>query len=98
MPSLGIGDLAVCWPSSSMSIQQPNGPPVLLANPLVFPPVVPPSPYDGQTYANSGFLGEGIPFGREFSLTFSQPGTYQYVCVLHEDLGMSGFVVVTPRS
>ncbi|HZR97163.1 MAG TPA: plastocyanin/azurin family copper-binding protein [Chloroflexota bacterium] len=78
-------------------IPQPNGPPMIMGNPRVLAPVVPPSPYDGQSYANSGFLGEGFPFGRDFSLTFSQPGTYQYVCVLHEDLGMSGFVVVTPR-
>jgi plastocyanin len=79
-------------------VPQPSGPPRLVANQRVFAPVVPASPYDGQSYANSGFLGEGIPFGREFSLTFGQPGTYQYVCVLHEDLGMSGFVTVTPRS
>jgi plastocyanin len=86
--------------SEPVFIPQPqqSGPPLLVANPRVFPPVVPSSPYDGQSYANSGFLGEGIPFGREFSLTFSQPGTYQYVCMLHEDLGMSGFVIVTPRS
>jgi plastocyanin len=79
-------------------LPQTSGPPRLVANPRVFAPVVPAtSPYDGQSYANSGFLGEGIPFGREFSLTFGQPGTYQYVCVMHEDLGMSGFVTVAPR-
>jgi plastocyanin len=77
---------------------QTSGPPRIVANPRVFAPVVPASPWDGQSYANSGFIGEGIPFGREFSLTFGQPGTYHYVCVLHEDLGMSGFIIVEPRS
>jgi plastocyanin len=78
-------------------VPQQSGPPRLVANQRVFAPVVPASPYDGQSYANSGFIGEGIPFGREFSLTFSEPGTYQYVCALHEDLGMSGSITVTPR-
>ncbi len=77
---------------------QPSGPPILAANPRVLAPVAPPGPYDGTTYVNSGFLGAGFPFGLEFSLTFSTPGTYPYVCVLHEDLGMTGFVIVTPRS
>ncbi|HLH24430.1 MAG TPA: plastocyanin/azurin family copper-binding protein [Chloroflexota bacterium] len=84
--------------SEFLPTPQPTGPPLILGNPRVLAPVTPPSPYDGQSYANSGFLGEGFPFGREFRLTFSQPGTYQYVCVLHEDLGMSGFITVAPRS
>jgi plastocyanin len=79
-------------------VPQPNGPPMIQGNRRVLAPVVPSGSYDGQSYANSGFLGEGFPFGRDFRLTFAQPGTYQYVCVLHEDLGMSGFVVVTPPS
>jgi plastocyanin len=84
--------------SEFLPTPQPNGPPLIMGNMRVLAPVTPPAPYDGQSYANSGFLGEGFPFGREFRLTFAQPGTYQYVCVLHEDLGMSGFVVVAPRS
>jgi len=77
-------------------VPQAPGPPMLVANPPVFAPVVPPGPYDGTVYANSGFLGPDFPFGLDFSLTFSQPGTYAYVCVLHEPLGMAGFITVQP--
>lgn len=31
-----------------------------------------------------------------FRITFTQPGTYNYKCVLHDDLGMVGQVVVLP--
>jgi plastocyanin len=31
-----------------------------------------------------------------FRITFKQPGTYNYRCVLHDNLGMVGTVVVTP--
>ena len=77
-------------------VPQPNGPPIVAGNLRVLSPIVPPGPYDGRSYAGSGMIGEGTPFGREFALTFSTPGTYQYVCVLHEDLGMAGFITVAP--
>lgn len=31
-----------------------------------------------------------------FRITFKQPGTYKYICALHDNLGMVGTVVVTP--
>lgn len=31
-----------------------------------------------------------------FRVTFTQPGTYNYICVLHDNLGMVGQVVVLP--
>lgn len=31
-----------------------------------------------------------------FRVTFLQPGTYKYICALHDDLGMVGQVVVLP--
>ena len=44
---------------------------------------------------NSGFIGQG--FGpTTFSATFTAPGTYTYICALHDDLGMTGQVVVLP--
>jgi plastocyanin len=46
--------------------------------------------------ANSGFVGAGLPFGTTFSATFTAPGTYNYICALHDDLGMTGTVVVLP--
>lgn len=31
-----------------------------------------------------------------FSVTFTQPGTWDYICEFHDDLGMEGSVTVTP--
>jgi plastocyanin len=41
-------------------------------------------------------VGAGLPFGTTFSATFTAPGTYNYICALHDDLGMTGTVVVLP--
>lgn len=50
----------------------------------------------GNTIASpSGAVGSGPQFpGSSFSLTFTGPGTYNYICTLHGDLGMRGTVVV----
>jgi plastocyanin len=47
-----------------------------------------------STTVNSGFLGAGLP--TTFSATFTTPGTYPYICALHDDLGMTGTIVVLP--
>jgi plastocyanin len=43
---------------------------------------------------NSGFIGNNLPFGTSFSATFTSPGTYTYLCALHDDLGMLGVIQV----
>jgi plastocyanin len=48
------------------------------------------------TSVNSGFTGAPFPFGTTFSATFTAPGTYQFFCALHDDLGMKGTIVVLP--
>jgi plastocyanin len=51
------------------------------------------SDYEGG-YANSGIFGpEGSPFEGDYSLTFTEPGTYEYICLLHP--GQKGAVTVT---
>jgi len=55
---------------------------------------------------NSGFLSPapqervGLPQPppgvTRFRVTFTSPGTYNYICALHDDLGMKGKVVVIP--
>jgi plastocyanin len=47
--------------------------------------------YDGTRYTNSGILS---PRATTYDLTFSTPGVYPYVCMLHR--GMDGTVVVLP--
>jgi len=32
----------------------------------------------------------------EFRVTFAKAGTYNYICALHDTLGMKGTVVVLP--
>jgi plastocyanin len=53
----------------------------------------PPSPA-----VNSGFIGVGRPNGSDFSVTFTTPGSYSYICLLHVDLGMVGTVTVQAPS
>jgi plastocyanin len=51
---------------------------------------------------NTGLLGAALqdqtaqtPLGLTTArITFTTPGTYDYYCVLHDDLGMVGTVVV----
>jgi plastocyanin len=52
---------------------------------------------DANPAINSGFLGASRPNGTTFRVTFTRAGTYTYKCVLHDDLGMTGTVVVLPN-
>ena len=80
-----------------------GGPPTLLANPLVVYPSDPPTAtptYDGSNHGN-GFLNSGIfegdpdfPLPDTSRITFSKPGTYNYLCLVHGP-DMSGKVTVT---
>jgi plastocyanin len=58
--------------------------------------LIPLGPKSGSAYAggvaSSGFIGEGPFPTTTFSLVFTKPGTYSYVCILHP--GMSGVVRV----
>jgi len=63
----------------------------LLFNPLVINPQGGKT-YDGTRIAASGFLPEQK--GLQYSLTFTKPGRYTYVCAIHP--GMAGTVVVQP--
>ncbi len=47
--------------------------------------------YDGTQYTNSGFLG--VPAPGDYSITFTAPGIYSYLCMIHP-LNMRGVVVV----
>src|SRR5579883_845256 len=53
------------------------------------------SSYDGSTFTNSGLVGPaGTPTTQSYSLTFTTPGIYHYVCLIHRELGQVGTVVV----
>jgi len=82
-------------PAPAVVVPQPQagGPPKLQLNPLVLAPAGEATNWDGGSYLNSGFLqpmpGQPTP---TFTVRFANPGTYDYVCVLHE--GMVGTIVV----
>jgi plastocyanin len=78
-----------------------DGPPSpLMRNPLLAFPTVPDGGlYDGTTFANSGIFGpdpeifQGV---ESFDLTFTRPGTFNYVCGVH-GARMSGQIIVVGR-
>jgi plastocyanin len=77
--------------------QGANMPPILSLNPKILLPAKPSQSYDPTQYYNSGPLGYGNPAGNTFSLTFDKPGTYDYYCAVHVDLGMKGTIIVQPK-
>jgi plastocyanin len=78
-------------------IDQPTGPPVLALDPDVVLPRKPSATYDPSQYYNSGILGPFTPFGLSWALTFDRPGTYEYICAIHDEIGMKGTITVLPR-
>jgi plastocyanin len=77
--------------------QGANKPPILSLNPRILLPAKPSQTYDPTQYYNSGVLGQGDPAGDVFSLTFDKPGTYEYYCAVHVQLGMKGTIIVLPK-
>jgi plastocyanin len=54
------------------------------------------SSYDGKIkWVSSGlFVGAPIPGPHSYSLTFAKAGTFKYICVLHDVVGMVGSITV----
>lgn len=71
-----------------ITLPQKSGPPLLAFNPKVAFPT-PAATYDGTGYANSGLLVNG----KSWSLTFTRPGTFEYICLIH-GVVMNGYVIV----
>jgi plastocyanin len=80
---------------------QPAGPPKVTTPFEVFFPVGGPV-NNGSGVYSSGFI-QGPkdppgPFAHSYSLTFTKPGTYNYVCGLHNENGMKGTIIVRASS
>ena len=83
-------------PELILTEPQQGGPPKLVINPEVLAPAGG-TTYSGQGYFNSGWIwGTKVPLPgpRTYSLTFDTPGTYEYICVLHDMMGMNGHITV----
>ncbi|MGZ8437281.1 MAG: cupredoxin domain-containing protein [Candidatus Limnocylindrales bacterium] len=58
------------------------------------------APSGGSTYAGSGWVSSGlyvgppIPAPHSYSLKFTKAGSYKYICVLHDVVGMNGSITV----
>jgi plastocyanin len=69
-----------------------TGPPILAIDPkYAYPSETPgtPASYDGTNHGD-GFLNSGVldgdpgtPFPQKFTVSFSKPGTYSYLCAIH---------------
>lgn len=84
-------------PELLMIEPEPAGPPKVVVNPQVLFPAGD-NVYAGTGYYNSGPLAgpqdppeAGI---KSYTLKFTQPGRYEYICVPHYTLGMVGTIIV----
>jgi plastocyanin len=84
------------YPPLLVAEPQPGGPPRLLLNNAVLAPSQPSGgTFDGSKLTNSGALG--APGASSYALTFTEPGTYEFICSFHQDVPMRFQVTVTER-
>lgn len=85
-------------PDYVLVVPQQRGPPKFILNPVVQMPAGG-DVYSGKEYFNSGALwGTALPLPgpRKYMLTFDTPGTYEYICIFHDYMGMKGWITVLP--
>lgn len=68
----------------------------LLINPDAVKEVPPPPNFGPDDYFSAGMMGIGFP-RFYYDVTFTQPGTYRFVCTVHVLSGMSGAIEVRPK-
>lgn len=80
---------------------QPAGPPRVFLNGLAAVPVGPNVHTGTGLYTSGNIVGPEDPPDQgvsSYSLTFSQPGRFEYICAYHYSNGMDGAVVVAART
>jgi plastocyanin len=79
----------VTFPAGSTTLPEPP-------DPAAFVPIGG-ATFDGTSPVSSGLLlPQGAGGTNSYTLTFTQPGHYNYECLLHDDMGMKGTIVVLP--
>ena len=97
VPNNAMSPHTVTWPfippgSEFDIVPQDGGPPMIVLNENGFP-----SQENGAEITNGdGFNTGFIMPGQSFTLKFTEPGVYNYVCFIHS--GMQGAVVVMPAT
>jgi plastocyanin len=84
-------------PGLFIAVAQPSGPPVLYVDPATLFPYPSSSELTRNGIYNSGVM---LPIpGTSFTLTIGdiKPGPEPYLCLLHDESGMKGSLVVVPR-
>lgn len=79
---------------------QQRGPPKFILNPAAQMPAGG-KVYSGKSYFNSGAMwGTMVPLPgpHNYTLTFETPGTYKYLCIFHDYMGMKGQITVLPKT
>jgi plastocyanin len=82
-------------PLPPFNVPAPAGlPSPLMRNPIIANPTAPANgQYDGTTFAVSGIMGPDSGQAQSFDLTFTTPGTFNYICAVH-GVRMSGKINV----
>jgi plastocyanin len=84
-------------PELIIPVTDPTLPGPLMLNPQVaFPAAPADGMYDGSSYANSGVMSTDPGQPTQFSLTFTQAGSFEYICIVHGEMMMGSVVVVDP--
>ncbi|MPZ97994.1 MAG: hypothetical protein GEU80_01440 [Dehalococcoidia bacterium] len=101
---VGVGDTVV-WESTvptPHTVTFPAGPPPFpedmmdpLAEETFLAASGPNDAFGGSGFVHSGVIGLDWPAGQSYEVTFTAPGTYQYICLLHADQAMVGVVNVS---
>jgi plastocyanin len=77
--------------------RQLEGSPWMVRNQLVVESAKPAGIFNPTQYYNSGLLGPAAATSTAWALTFDTPGTFEYICGVHQELGMKGSITVLPR-
>lgn len=93
--SIGAGDTVKWTATAPHTVTFPaTGQDPTTIDPFTTPPTTS-AMYDGKSLYNSAMLATGAPgVPSTFALTFPSPGTFSYVCALHQFLGQTGTIVV----
>jgi plastocyanin len=78
---------------------QQRGPPKFVLNPVAQMPA------GGKVYSGKGYFNSGaiwgtmlpLPGPHSYNLTFDTQGTYKYLCIFHDYMGMKGQIIVLPK-